>query len=63
MDQKLLVKTFYLQSGLRSSSSFQGRFFQKSAYDNNVIFDDVSTKFDGKTEDFDLTVEGKTRSF
>ena len=55
---KTIGKDFLLAAGLRSSSSFQGRFFQKSAYDNNVIFDDVSTKFDGKTEDFDLTVEG-----
>ena len=55
---KTIGKDFLLAAGLRSSSSFQGRFFQKSAYDNNVIFDDISTKFDGKTEDFDLTVEG-----
>jgi len=50
---------FLSKSNIRANSSFQGRFFQKSSYDNNVIFDDISTQFTGIGRTFVLSVEGK----
>jgi len=49
---------FLAKSLLRSSSSFQGRFFQKSDYLTNKIFDDISTQFTGIARTFTLTEEG-----
>ena len=48
------------RSNLQSNSSFQGRFFQKSSYDDNVIFDDISPQFNGIGRTFALTEEGNS---
>ena len=53
-------KDFLALSDLRASSSFQGRFFQKSSYEDNIIFDDISTQFNGIGRTFSLTEEGNS---
>lgn len=50
---------FLAKSNIRASSSFQGRFFQKSSYDTNVIFDDISSEFSGIGKTFTLKVDGE----
>ena len=40
------------------TSSFNGRVFLKSHYDNNKIYDDISDKFTGIGRTFTLTVGG-----
>jgi hypothetical protein len=39
-------------------STFSGRVFLKQDYDDNIIFDDVSSSFDGLSETYTLTVQG-----
>ena len=53
-------KDFLAAANLQSNSSFQGRFFQKSSYDDNVIFDDISPQFNGIGRTFALTEEGNS---
>jgi len=48
-------------SNLRGENSdFQGRIFLQKEYDKNIIYDDVSTRFDGLTSQFPLTSVGST---
>jgi hypothetical protein len=54
----VIGKDFLSKSLLKSNSSFQGRFFQKSDYQNNIIFDDISEQFTGIARTFTLTEEG-----
>lgn len=42
----------------KENSSFQGRIFLKSNYDGNVVFDDISSQFNGITTSFELKVSG-----
>ena len=49
-------------SRLKTKSSFNGRFFQKSSYEENAIFDDISHEFNGIKKDFNLTEEGNAVS-
>ncbi|AOV62315.1 structural protein [Synechococcus phage S-CAM7] len=42
------------------NSSFQGRVFLQQNYDKIAIFDDISSEFDGTTEQFKLTSGGIT---
>ena len=39
-------------------SNFSGRVYLRKDYDTNLVFDDVSDKFDGVTSEFTLTSEG-----
>ena len=53
-------------TGITTSSSFQGRSFMRRSpvgattdtYSNNIVFDDVSTQFNGITSEFTLKKEG-----
>ncbi len=41
--------------GITTSSQFSGRIFYRQNYQHNKIIDDISDKFDGATDKFDLT--------
>lgn len=49
------------ESNLKGENSdFQGRIFLQKEYDKNVVYDDISTEFDGLTDTFNITSIGST---
>jgi len=53
------VKTIEIfQVEPNNNSTFNGRIFLKSNYDNNLVFDDISEQFNGITTSFTLTSSG-----
>ena len=44
---------------LYNSSEFNGRVFLRNNYDTNQIYDDISSQFNGKDNQFTLTVDGQ----
>ena len=45
-------------SGIVTFSTFSGRAYYRLSYDTNAIIDDISDRFDGSTDKFDLTSKG-----
>ena len=45
-------------SGIVTFSTFSGRAFYRLSYDTNAIIDDISDRFDGSTDKFNLTSKG-----
>ena len=45
-------------TGIKTSSIFNGRAYYRKSYNTNTIIDDISDKFDGSTDKFNLTSNG-----
>ena len=45
-------------TGITTFSTFNGRAYYRLSYDTNKIIDDISDRFDGTTDKFNLTTSG-----